>query len=204
MISSDQLGQSDIPARSVRPWIGITIAALIIVGAALWVFSRNQAMQVAQETTITPSEAAMNDSDLVPASEVLPENLDTLPEFLAAPVPSELPKRFQFETLKFASGSAQLLSGSETELAQVAQALRAHPGAKARIEGFVDSSEQASSSLSQDRARSVRDQLVSMGVTSDQLDAIGIGDQNPVASNENAEGRALNRRIELVVTEATP
>ena len=55
------------------------------------------------------------------------------------------------------------------------------------------------SSLSQKRAQTVRDYLVSRGVASDKMTAQGIGEGRPIADNKSAEGRAQNRRVEIIV-----
>ena len=49
------------------------------------------------------------------------------------------------------------------------------------------------------RAKTVRDQLVAMGVVADKLRVMGMGDTDPIASNDKPEGRALNRRVEIIV-----
>ena len=69
------------------------------------------------------------------------------------------------------------------------------------VEGYTDSvgSESANLKLSQDRADAVRNFLVSKGLPSDKLTAVGRGKSNPVAGNDTADGRANNRRVELVV-----
>ena len=53
--------------------------------------------------------------------------------------------------------------------------------------------------LSQDRANAVKDYLVSQGVKPEKLRALGRGEANPIASNDTAEGRANNRRVEIVI-----
>ena len=53
--------------------------------------------------------------------------------------------------------------------------------------------------LSQDRANAVRDYLLSQGVKAEKIRAVGRGEANPVASNDTPEGRANNRRVEIVV-----
>jgi OOP family OmpA-OmpF porin len=55
--------------------------------------------------------------------------------------------------------------------------------------------------LSQKRAQSVVDYLVSKGISSERLEAKGYGEVQPIASNETIEGRSMNRRVEFVVLE---
>jgi OOP family OmpA-OmpF porin len=72
------------------------------------------------------------------------------------------------------------------------------------IEGHTDSqgNDQANLALSQARAEAVRQYLVGRGVAQDKVRAVGRGEQQPVATNDSPEGRANNRRVEIVVQNA--
>ncbi len=106
----------------------------------------------------------------------------------------------------FASGKSALLSTAQDKLSQVADALKDQADHKITVEGYTDSrgSDESNQILSQQRADSVRDFLVSHGVPGDQIDARGLGPNRPVASNKSAEGRADNRRVEIVVKPMEP
>jgi outer membrane protein OmpA-like peptidoglycan-associated protein len=69
------------------------------------------------------------------------------------------------------------------------------------VEGHTDSQGrvQDNQELSLARAQSVRDYLVSRGIAADRISAHGLGSERPVATNKTAEGRADNRRVEIVV-----
>ena len=101
----------------------------------------------------------------------------------------------------FASGKSALLPAAQNRLNQVADALMATKERKLTVEGHTDS--QGSSSynqaLSQQRADAVRSYLISRGYPGDLIQAQGIGEDRPVADNANAEGRANNRRVEIIV-----
>ena len=105
----------------------------------------------------------------------------------------------------FASGKSALLPAAQNRLNQVADALMATKERKLTVEGHTDS--QGSSSynqvLSQQRADAVRSYLISRGYPGDLIQAQGIGEDRPVADNANAEGRANNRRVEIIVNRAT-
>ena len=77
--------------------------------------------------------------------------------------------------------------------------LKEVPDARIAIDGHTDSTGSAShnQTLSEARAASVRDYFVSKGIAASRLTARGFGGTRPVASNETAEGRAKNRRVEL-------
>jgi len=102
----------------------------------------------------------------------------------------------------FVTGKAELLPIARDRLNQVAKSLKELDDDKlVSIEGFTDSRgpDDMNLKLSQDRANAVRDYLVSQGVKSEKIRAIGRGEASPVASNDTPEGRANNRRVEIVV-----
>ncbi len=104
----------------------------------------------------------------------------------------------------FASNKSALLPEAQNRLNQVAEALMATKERRLTVEGHTDS--QGSSSynqvLSQQRADAVRSYIISRGYTGDLIVAQGIGEDRPIADNTNAEGRANNRRVEIIVDRA--
>ena len=101
----------------------------------------------------------------------------------------------------FASNEATLLPEAQTRLGQVADALLATKERNLIIEGHTDSrgSESYNLELSQRRADAVRSYLVSRGYEGDRIQAHGIGKARPLADNKTSEGRANNRRVEIIV-----
>lgn len=102
----------------------------------------------------------------------------------------------------FVTGKSELLPIARDKLNEVAKALKEMDDDKlASIEGFTDSrgADDMNLKLSQDRATVVMNYLVSQGVRADKLRAMGRGEANPVASNDTPEGRANNRRVEIVI-----
>jgi outer membrane protein OmpA-like peptidoglycan-associated protein len=196
----DDFGLSSVgaPAQS-RNWVGVVIAALIVLAAALWVYNRDQTGPELTAAELATDEAADFRSDVIRY-----ESPEKLGAFLAAPAESELPKRFRLESLHFERANATLLSASDMELNQIASALKAHPQARARLEGFTDTNglAEVNMALSERRAQVVRSLLIERGAQPEQLEAIGRGPENPITSNASIEGRAMNRRIELVITAA--
>ena len=102
----------------------------------------------------------------------------------------------------FATGQATLQPGAREKLARVSGILAAHPALRLEIEGHTDSvgSDALNQSLSERRAEAVRGYLIQQGVPTASVTAVGFGKARPVASNDTAEGRQLNRRVELVVS----
>jgi outer membrane protein OmpA-like peptidoglycan-associated protein len=102
----------------------------------------------------------------------------------------------------FASAKSDLLPAAQLKLNDVANALtREDPVSKIVVEGHTDSQGQPAynQDLSQRRAQAVRDYLVTRGIASDRIVAQGFGPTRTVADNNSAEGRANNRRVEIVV-----
>jgi len=102
----------------------------------------------------------------------------------------------------FASAKSDLLPSAQLKLNEVANALiKVDPLSKMMVEGHTDSQGSApyNQELSQRRAQTVRDYLVSRGIASDRITAQGFGFTRSIAENTSAEGRANNRRVEIVV-----
>jgi outer membrane protein OmpA-like peptidoglycan-associated protein len=102
----------------------------------------------------------------------------------------------------FKTGSFELLSGARERLAKVSGIVIAHPGLHLEVEGHTDAvgSDEYNQKLSENRAGAVRDYLVSQGIPADAIVSRGLGKTQPVASNDTAEGRQQNRRVELVLS----
>ncbi len=101
----------------------------------------------------------------------------------------------------FASGQSQLRAEARNNLQKVIDLINSNPGASVLVEGHTDSQGSANLNqvLSQRRAEAVRDALIQQGVDGGRLRAVGLGKDRPVADNGTAEGRARNRRVEVVV-----
>jgi outer membrane protein OmpA-like peptidoglycan-associated protein len=102
----------------------------------------------------------------------------------------------------FKTGSFELLAGARERLAKVSGIVLAYPGLHLDVEGHTDSvgGDDYNMQLSQRRAQSVRDYLIQQGVSEASIAARGLGKTAPVASNDTAEGRQQNRRVELVLS----
>jgi len=105
-------------------------------------------------------------------------------------------------SILFASNKYALLNTAMTKLDQVAEALKAQDSDKRMVvEGHTDSqgSDRINQPLSLNRADAVRDYLVSRGVDHDKISAVGMGSSHPLVDNRNAENRADNRRVEIII-----
>jgi outer membrane protein OmpA-like peptidoglycan-associated protein len=99
----------------------------------------------------------------------------------------------------FDTDSYSLRSASRTTLNDLAQNFRQYPDNRINVEGHTDStgSDAHNQMLSENRAASVADYLIDQGVSSGKVVVYGFGEARPKASNETAEGRQLNRRVEI-------
>jgi outer membrane protein OmpA-like peptidoglycan-associated protein len=106
----------------------------------------------------------------------------------------------------FASAKYELLPSAQDTLMNVANALaKSDPSSKIVVQGYTDSQGPLpyNETLSQNRAQTVMSFLTTHGVPAERVSAKGFGPANPVASNDSAEGRADNRRVEIIVTPPT-
>ena len=105
-------------------------------------------------------------------------------------------------SILFASNKFSLLNTAMTKLDQVAEALKAQDSDRRMVvEGHTDSqgSDRINQPLSENRANAVRSYLVTRGVDSDKISAVGMGSSHPLLDNRNAENRANNRRVEIII-----
>jgi len=101
----------------------------------------------------------------------------------------------------FDTGRAELNSGASRKLDQLAQFLNEHPDRRVQIDGFTDSigTDAYNQELSQRRADSVKNALLTRGIDPSRISTEGYGKAFPVANNSDSGGRQLNRRVEVVI-----
>ena len=100
----------------------------------------------------------------------------------------------------FATGDAKLLAAGSNNMVKLAEVFKSSPQRKATIEGYTDSvgAPNANYTLSERRASSVMSALTNLGVPADRLSMRAHGEDHPVANNDTAVGRHMNRRVEIV------
>lgn len=103
----------------------------------------------------------------------------------------------------FDTNMARLKSGGMRNVQKLADFFKQYPQRNVMIEGFTDSTGTAgrNQELSDERADSVRLALLDMGISADRMTARGYGESHPVAGNDTASGRQLNRRVEIIVSD---
>ena len=163
----------------------VAITTLVLAGFALLI--QGQAQRIARDET--PGEHAKH-----PLKEQLNEIIDTRdsPQGLTVTIPD----------LFFDTGKATLTTVAQERMAKAGQILAGHPGVRIEVNGYTDNAGDPKSQheLSQERADSAKSILIQQGVPTPAISARGLGDANPVASNDTAAGRQQNRRVELVVS----
>jgi OmpA-OmpF porin, OOP family len=124
-----------------------------------------------------------------------------LARFLAEAGTADLPKTFVFDNLNFDTGTTNLTPASRQTVNDLITILKACPTAQVQLAGHADSigDPAANQTLSTERATAIQAMLVAAGVAPERLTTAGYGEDKPVASNDTEEGKARNRRTELIV-----
>jgi len=187
------------------PWWIWLIPLALLVGLVLGLRNCNRHESVAvthdARAAETPSVAVKKVTLPGGASlELDPSSLNyLLQEFLASSAAA--PRTFVFERLNFATASADLPTEAKDTVDGLAQILKAYPATKIRLDGYADArgTEAANTQLGAKRAQAVAAALVASGIGADRIETATGGESNPVESNATSQGRAENRRTELVV-----
>ncbi len=111
----------------------------------------------------------------------------------------ELPESIVLKNVHFSSGKSTIEKGSYETLDQLAEYLIRKKTIRIRVEGHTDSDGAASSNkiLSENRAKAVKSYLVGKGVSSEMIEAKGLGEEKPLEDNSTESGKASNRRTEI-------
>lgn len=123
----------------------------------------------------------------------------SLADFLASTGATD--KCLAFDQVNFESGSFKLAVGSEAQLNDLVTLLNAYPQVKADLVGYTDDAgdDGKNKSLSRERTRVIKAWLTDHGIAAGRIDAKGMGEENPIASNKTEMGREKNRRVEVCV-----
>jgi outer membrane protein OmpA-like peptidoglycan-associated protein len=102
--------------------------------------------------------------------------------------------------IHFATAKAEILPESRPIIDEIVSLLKIRPNLRVGVEGHTDNtgSPAANKSLSNARAKAVVDAIAAAGISSNRLEPVGYGQERPIADNRTEEGRAKNRRVELV------
>ncbi|MES2764910.1 MAG: OmpA family protein, partial [Bacteroidota bacterium] len=105
--------------------------------------------------------------------------------------------------IEFESGSAEIKAQSQPRIQEIADVLKNYSSLKIEVRGHTDNEGSAESNmkLSEDRAESVMNALLKMGIAKSRLKSKGFGENSPVAKNDTEENRRKNRRTEFIITD---
>jgi OOP family OmpA-OmpF porin len=119
------------------------------------------------------------------------------------PEPEVVQERIVLRGVNFDFDRSEIRPDAAVILDEAASILSGKPDVQVRVEGHTDATgpEEYNQGLSERRAASVRKYLVENGIADSRLTSVGLGESNPIATNDTREGRALNRRVELQVLE---
>ncbi len=191
------------PKRETPSWfMPLLILSGIVLVALAWLLSRRT--PTPEITVATRPAAKMTDLQLPGGMKIsVPEGSFnySLHQWLAGTSDTTVPKRFVFDNLNFETGSTMLTPESAPTVESLVVILKAYPNVAVRLEGHTDSTGDADANrkLSLDRAIAVREIMITGGIADARIGTDGYGQEKPVAPNETEEGRAKNRRTELVV-----
>jgi outer membrane protein OmpA-like peptidoglycan-associated protein len=165
------------------------------------VFDKTQAELVKNKT----EQLAVETQARIDAEKVAANALDDLAKLAAVKEESRGLVITLSGGVLFESNKSTLFPTAQDKLNKVAEALLTNKNKKIIVEGHTDSqgSSEHNQALSQKRAEAVRAYLITRGYPENLIQASGIGENRPVASNDNTEGRANNRRVEIVVDNST-
>lgn len=101
----------------------------------------------------------------------------------------------------FALNSSELSEASKEEIAKLAEILQKYEDTNVMFAGYTDSSgsDEYNLKLSEERAKSVAEYSAFTGVAATRMTITGYGEEDPIATNDTAEGRAENRRVEVAI-----
>ena len=175
-----------------------------IVAALPGIRSVNNQLEIAKPEPLTKAPKVELTSESEPEIALTPQikqEMPAEPEVQAEAV-EELLQTLDLTGITFLFGSDEITAQGKLILDDVASILSEHQVFNASIEGHTDSvgDDDLNFELSQQRAQSVLNYLVQKGINTERLNASGFGETSPIATNDSIDGRALNRRIEFIVT----
>jgi outer membrane protein OmpA-like peptidoglycan-associated protein len=201
----------DWSATEPRPhtsWLPLGLGLLAaLIGFLFWAASGKRPARVVAVPQVTPIAPTIQAVPMpvpmpVPGGAAIERLVsgEELTTYLSTTNPV-VPKRFIYDGLEFTIGSAALKGEAPASVDNIADALKQHATAEIRLEGYTDNvgDPAANRLLSQQRAETVRTALIARGVSEGRISTAGYGEDRPIASNDSPEGRAQNRRTELVL-----
>lgn len=178
---------------------GIGVGAGGAVGAGIGALAGNTALGAILGAAVGGTAGALIGKKMDKQKKELEQ---TLPDATVETVNNGEALKVTFDSgILFATNSSTLSDASKSALRNFAASLKQNPDTDIRIIGYTDNTGNVdyNQTLSEKRAKSVYDYLMMQGVSSDRMSYEGRGVHDPVADNNTASGRALNRRVEILI-----
>jgi outer membrane protein OmpA-like peptidoglycan-associated protein len=177
-------------AGCARPGCGL-LSLLALLACLLFAWDSCNNSDNSRVTPLPPSPRVVHDTIYIENERQIKELADTT---IITKADAILLPNVQFYT-----NSARLLPYSIQAIDELAQYLNRYPDLNALIKGHTDDVGDAGANLklSQERAETVRQVLISLGVEANRVEAVGYGESRPKTTDQTIEGRALNRRVEV-------
>jgi OOP family OmpA-OmpF porin len=166
---------------------------------------RAEVAKLQEQYNVVKEEATISSAELAKRAELESKNEKVKSLFS----PSEAKVSYDNDNLvislhglNFPSGKAIIQPEYFSLLSKVQEAIKIFPDKHILLEGHTDSQGNAATNkrLSEERASAVREYIIAnMGISREQITSVGYGSEKPIASNQTAEGRALNRRIDIII-----
>ena len=189
------------PKRVTEAWlVPLLVLAAVMLGLLAWLLTRQSTIP----TTVRETVAKMANLELPGGLKIsVPEGSFnySVYQWLASTADTTVPKRFVFDNLNFETGSTKLTPESVPTIDSLVANMKASPNVQFQLEGYTDNTGDAAANnqLSTDRANAVKGMMVKTGVAEGRISIAGYGQDKPIAPNDTEEGRAKNRRTELVI-----
>jgi len=199
-------GETEIPRLGFWKWLIPLLLALLVIlllrfcgGAAKEVVSAKPIIEKTVEPVVEklPTLLGATATDLGFKKDMVAAKIA---DFLSLPE-SVFPATFVLDKVHFATNQDQLDQEAYAQLDRMNAILKAYPTAIVQINGYTDNVGGADRNLqlSQERATIVKNYIVEKGLAADRISAKGLGEVNPIQTNDTREGRAANRRSEIVL-----
>jgi outer membrane protein OmpA-like peptidoglycan-associated protein len=191
--ASPVVAQSVQAESSSLRWLLPLLALAAVIPTIFWLANRAPSVTPPQTSRITPPSGGFGTANRVApdANRIASSSVDMVKGALVDTV------------LRFDTGSSKLTPASQARLNRIASTLATYPDVHATMDGYTDTvgSADSNKTLSLQRANSVISELIRKGISADRLSAEGYGQDDPIADNSTAEGRAQNRRVTVDVTQ---
>ncbi len=192
-------------------WEGMALAGLeVVLGGHL---APTVAVPPMEEPMVDNTPVVVVEADLDSDGDGVPDSMDACPgtpmnvvvDERGCPVPVDITDELKMELRVFFDNDKSAIKNQyKPEIAKVAEKMREYPNSTARVEGHASKtgpSARYNQRLSEARAVAVKSMLTNeFGIAPNRLSTVGYGYDQPIASNDTEEGRAMNRRVYAIIT----